>query len=214
MHPAQITDELLVAYLAGEADPAQTAAVSAAISASPNLRERVEAMRQAISGIQSLRSVEPLFSVSTTQEQRLRGLLAERPAGWLASTAERAREFVATIVFDTIRSPLPAVGFRGAAAAGGLVRAATEGVEIDFRVSDASARGHALVQGQLTPPSDWSSLQAIESTTGRAFRAAIESDGYFELELPLGTYRWEVTSSARTIIVEPFSLSPAPTEDS
>ncbi len=214
MYPAHITDELLVTYLAGEGDPAQSAAIASAIDASPNLRQRVEAMRQAISGIQSYHTMGPLFAVSPSQEQRLRDLVAHRPAGWLASTVDRAREIVATIVLDTIRSPLPAVGFRGAAAAGGLVRAASEGGEIDFRVSDAPARGFALVQGQVTPLSGWNTLRAVDPSTGRVTQAAIESDGYFELELPLGTYRWEVVSGDRTLIVEPFSLSPTPAEDS
>ncbi|MFM9959007.1 MAG: hypothetical protein ACKVZJ_13130 [Phycisphaerales bacterium] len=205
MHDHELTDETLARLALGEVSDADAAKLRAAIQATPAAASRLGAIEGAVQRLRAAGTVEPTMTTSAEQRARLAALMKGRSESWLAQAA-RAGEAVATIVANTLRAPVH--GYRGAST-GGIIRAECEEVAIDFRVTaEPTSRGLLLVQGQVECATPARGLAAIGPDDENVTACRLEADGYFEVSLAPGTYRWELTTSdGGTVVIESFGIA-------
>src|SRR5215470_12945904 len=104
------TDEDLVAFLVEECEPALRGRIEQASRESANVRERLNRLRQLLLDLEREGASET--ALSPALRTRLLAAFAGRPPGWLTDVRQRAREFVAALVFEARPGLQPAAGFR------------------------------------------------------------------------------------------------------
>jgi hypothetical protein len=211
------TDEMLAAFACNEGDATARSLVERAlsdVSTGPATLTRLQAIRSALAGLDTLGHTSALFAVTPVQRDTLASLMGERTSGvnaMIDAAGQALREVIATLTFDSARAA-PAMGYRGGAQGARLLRAQAEGITIDLRVEDAEIGDGATISGQVLPEPDKSHapgpmvwLQRVVATcrqTGVQVIVPGESDGYFEVEVGAGVHDLRFEVGGRVVVVQ------------
>lgn len=190
------SDEQLVRLACGEYPADQAAAFRAAVDASPAASTRYAALAGAISRMADSAPVASLFAVPDDALRRLHeSVPGPRPGitSALGAALQRAAEMVATLVFDSSRTPA-AAGLRGSGRAR-LLEFQTDTAEIDLHVDHDDTRGITVIAGEIRGQVFPTRIVATEIRSGRLFEAEVSRDGFFDIEVPGGTYQLTIGQS-------------------
>lgn len=171
----------------------------------PSVAKRVESLRALIGSMGKAAAIDHLFQVSG---DRLSRLAAATLPGQHSIAAKVARVF-ARLVFDSHAPGVALAGFRGAGDSRSL-KFDAEGVSIDLQVTVERAPVSTLVPGVVSVVGRVSSSANETSATlvaasGQA-ECAIESDGFFEFQVPAGEYELRIVSQSGEIVVPELRL--------
>lgn len=201
------TRDDLLAYLLGEGDAALRDVVERAVERHPGVAGELSGLREALGRLRAASGLAERFAVEPERVRRLEGLIGTRPESLGEWVGRRVRDVVATIVFDSARAPAVA-GFRGVSAAR-IVKAASEDVEIEMRVTYDDAADLALLTGRCRGSGGATGLPMITRVTavprggGGEVETSVGVEGeYFEASVPAGVYelRFEGDGGSAAVI--------------
>jgi hypothetical protein len=173
----------LWAYVLGEGDTAQRAALEARLRASVALQGRLEECRLLLGALG-----DPLMhDAPLATRTAARALMTNRAKLGESTGLSRVREILATLIHDS-RVAASFAGFRGGGDRHFIFKA--EGREIDLRLDGTNQSRRAT--GQVSPHNDGDTVRVIvEGSDSGAPKAEASTDahGVFSLTLPPGPIR-------------------------
>lgn len=205
MDAKPLTDEVLVDFALGKLDSSDTELVRAALATSGVDRARLEQLELAMRGLSDVRDSASAFQVSREQITRLRNIAPKRAEQSLTSLtsltslARRAADAVATIVFDSLRSPV--AGLRSGTGTSRLVHLECDDARITIRCERDGLTGGVVVAGEIDSPGQHQQL-VVKSCIGEDEKSiSIDPAGYFEFEVVSGTYALQFEGPQTVAIV-------------
>ncbi|MBL8762581.1 MAG: hypothetical protein JNL50_14900 [Phycisphaerae bacterium] len=205
-----VSNEDLVALALGELDPARRSDVEARIAASPDAARTLASITMALRTMKADDSVAPPPEVLRRALSLVRNPAPAQPslmdvAGDLAG---RAREFLCTLVRDTLAEPALA-GFRGTTESRHL-SFECDVAEIDLQVSPTQDDARRTIRGQVAPlNNDAVARVSWRSTLTGAPEQEIRADesGVFVLECPVGVYELSARVGDSVVRVPPINVA-------
>lgn len=191
MNPHEITDEAIVRLVLGEGAQADNDRTRAAVASSAEGQARYQLISSTIADIRRLKADAPSLRVSAEVISRI----ASHTTTWIGPSRampeirqvlDRAREFIATIVFDSFRAP-GLVGVRGAAPAR-LLKLESDQGSVELRIEPDETREMSIVAGQVQARSAYRKVRIYRHETGGLQEADISAEGFFDFETPSGVY--------------------------
>ncbi len=203
---------LLMAYVLNELPVERKAALETELAANAKLRGELAQARALLTLLTEHGRDAANWEVNASQRRRLHALLADRDVSWLSAAAERAREWIACLVYDSA-SPQAAVGLRGATRERHLIYQFDQG-ELDLRFSplgpyDAAGSPQRVeLLGQVSGPSAFSSA-VLRRRDAQALEAPLDADGVFDIALEPGEYELTLQGAERAIVIPVLEISGA-----
>lgn len=201
----------LTAYVLGDLPDLERMALEERLGQDADAAHRVQFIRSRLEAIRAHAAEATAWEVSPAQRAKLRELFAYRPANVWREVAERAREAVASLIFDGFAGGRALAGYRGAATARHLIYEANT-TQIDLRVahgleSGAGAAGRELqVIGQIHAEAAAREV-IIRSLDGEERRVSVGEDGVFEASLPSGAYEVSVLFPEAIVVIPRLELA-------
>lgn len=175
-----LNSELLIAFLLGDLDPAETARVQALVDANADTSRELARLQRIVHTLTTDDGRDP----SPGLVNAVKAMATRAGASWFAGL----RQVLATLVFDSTAQTAVA-GFRGVSNATHFTYVAGD-VEIDVRVSPpAPGSGRYGLMGQVEAPGAALSRAALLDDDGLAVALGdVDDRGRFKLDAPKGVY--------------------------
>jgi len=197
------THDNLVSYVAGDLEGDETSHVAEHLASGC---DRCTAELAAIAELRRVASSDALAEPPPWVLSRAAGIPSQPPVSRLAQLAGS----IASLVFDTLRDPLPN-GARSVAAHSRQMLYRTLGYDIDVRVAPASG-GNVRISGQILPGndrpmSDVAGIDAVLVTIEGSSTPGVTNElGEFEFDhMTAGTYSLMLEAPEDRLIIENLS---------
>lgn len=180
------TDDQLASLALGELAEDDRRLVQNLLDASPAAQTRFQMIQTTLNELRSLRDQHAGFEVSRDRIVRLQAAAHAGLARPNSGMVDRARELVATLVFDSLRTATP--GLRGSSGHAQLMHLACPGARITIRTERDEATGLLSVTGRVDPVGECREVHVSSSSTTADRVVPLAEDGYFEFETSPGSY--------------------------
>ncbi len=187
----QPTRRMILDYLVGALDAAESAAFEQAVRTSASLRDEVAACRRVLATMRTDDSEAPSPGAI---EAALAAVVPES-AGATPDWWSALRRVIAVVAFDS-RSPAAAAGFRGSATAYQLSFEADD-VDVDLEI-----HGSGVILGNVTGDGAATDVVLLHGEDERPVaRTSADPRGNFRLEAGPGSYRIALCVGERAVVL-------------
>lgn len=205
-----ISNEDLVALALGELDPTRRTEVEARIAASPAAARTLASVTLAVQTMRTDDSIAPPADIVQRVLGLIRAAAPTQPSlmDVAGHAADRVREFLCTLVRDTLTEPALA-GFRGTTESRHL-SFECEIAEIDLQVSPTDNDTRRTIRGQVAPLNDdiVAGIAWRSTRTGSAEQEIpADESGIFVLECPVGVYELSARVGNSVVRIPPISVA-------
>ncbi len=205
MDASELSDELLVRLAEGRLDPEMEAGIRSRVAASPEAARRFERLSGMVGELNELRSHASLFEVAREKLVRLQSAVQTGQSRPVQGAIGRAQEIIATLVFDSFRTPVH--GLRSGTGTARLMHLECEGTRMTIRSERDGVTGTYMVSGEVEPSRAYQQIVVLDSTGKDGETIALDDDGYFEFESREGWMAFRlVGDGAPTIAMDRVDL--------